>query len=293
MRQSCYRHRRLGPRLCLAATLALLAACASAPPDYTTQVKDPWEKLNRVTYAFNDTLDKAVARPVARQYVRAVPLPTRNGIHNFLSNLGEPVTILNDLLQGRIGQTFKDSARFVVNSTVGVAGWFDVAKHLDLSQHDADLGETLAHWGVPAGPYVVIPFLGPSDLRDGLSLYPNYHANPLTNNMQARYRNAGTLSNAIDTRAGLLDLDSTLDSAFDPYTFVRDAWIQHRRFQLYNGNPPAQFPDYPDLPPDDSDQGAAPAAGTLTAPPAASTHEPAAKPSASSAPSNAPNKNGG
>lgn len=293
MHKSCYRRRRLGPRLCLAAALALLAACASSPPDYTTQVKDPWEKLNRVTYAFNDKLDKAVARPVAKQYVRAVPLPTRNGIHNFLSNLGEPVTILNDLLQGRIGQTFKDSARFVLNSTVGLAGWFDVARHLDLPQHDADLGETLAHWGVPAGPYVVIPFLGPSDLRDGLSLYPDYHANPLTNNMQARYRNAGTLTNAIDTRAGLLDLDSTLDSAFDPYTFVRDAWIQHRRFQLYNGNPPAQFPDYPDLPPDDSGAGSAPAAGTTTTVPAVGTHAATAAPSASSNPSIKPNKNGG
>ncbi|MDE2070268.1 MAG: VacJ family lipoprotein [Gammaproteobacteria bacterium] len=293
MHQSCCRRRRLGPRLCLAAALALLTACASTPPDYTTQVKDPWEKLNRVTYAFNDKLDKAVARPVARQYVRAVPLPTRNGIHNFLSNLGEPVTILNDLLQGRVGQTFKDSARFVVNSTVGLAGWFDVAKHMDLPQHDADLGETLAHWGVPAGPYVVIPFLGPSDLRDGLSLYPDYHANPLTNDMQARYRNAGTLSDAIDTRAGLLDLDSTLDNAFDPYSFMRDAWIQHRRFELYNGNPPAQFPDYPDLPPDDSDQGTAPAAGTVSAPPAAGTQEPTAKPPASPEPSNPTNKNGG
>lgn len=294
MQKTCRRpHGRLPGWLYLAAMLALLAACASTPPDYTTQVKDPWEKLNRITYAFNDKLDKAVARPVAKQYVRAVPLPTRHGIHNFLSNLGEPVTIVNDLLQGQIRQTFRDTTRFLINSTVGLAGWFDVAQHLKLPQHDADLGETLAHWGVPAGPYVVIPLLGPSDLRDGLSLYPDYYANPIKNNMQARYRNAGTITNAIDTRAGLLDLDSTLDNAYDPYAFMRDAWIQHRRFQLYNGNPPAQFPDYPDLPPDDSDDSSAPAASTVITAPAAGTHGPTAAPTASSNPSARTNKNDG
>jgi len=269
-------------RLCLAAVLLLLAACASTPPDYTTQVKDPWEKLNRITYAFNDKVDKAVARPVAKQYVRAVPLPARNGIHNFLSNLGEPVTIVNDLLQGQIRQTFKDTTRFLVNTTVGLVGWFDIAQHLDLPNHNADLGETLAHWGVPAGPYLVIPLLGPSDLRDGLSMYPDYYANPIKNNMQVRYRNAGTFTNAIDTRAGLLDLDSALDSAFDPYAFMRDAWIQNRRFQLYNGNPPPQFPNYPDLPPDNSDDNSAPPAGSMTAPAAATTHAPSPTPNATS-----------
>jgi len=113
----------------------------------------------------------------------------------------------------------------------------------------------------------------PSDLRDGLSLYPDYYANPVKNNQQARYRNAETLTQAIDTRAGLLDLDSTIDSAFDPYTFVRDAWIQHRRFELYNGNPPPQYPSYPDLPPDEADDSLAPATGT-TAPPAANSFTP-------------------
>ena len=296
-------HRRLRGRPfavpCLALVAALLAACASAPPDYTTQIKDPWEKLNRITYAFNDKIDKAVARPVAKQYVRAVPLPARNGIHNFLSNLGEPVTIVNDLLQGRIPQTLKDTTRFLINSTVGLAGWFDVAQHLDLPDHDADLGETLAHWGVPAGPYVVIPLLGPSDLRDGLSMYPDYYANPIKNNMQARYRNADTLTNAIDTRAGLLDLDSTIDSAFDPYTFVRDAWIQHRRFELYNGNPPPQYPTYPDLPPDESEDSMAPAAGSsappaansFTPPPVAGTHAATPAPQATSRASPTANQN--
>ncbi|MGH8279732.1 MAG: MlaA family lipoprotein [Gammaproteobacteria bacterium] len=248
--------------LCTTILATLLTACASAPPAYTTQIKDPWEKMNRVTFKFNMQLDKAVARPVAHQYVRAVPKPARDGIHNVLNNLGEPVTIVSDMLQGNLRQGLKDTTRFIVNSTVGLVGWFDVARHLSLPDHSADLGEVLAHWGVPAGPYLVLPVLGPSDVRDSAALYPAYYANPVKNNMQTRYRNASTVLNGVDTRAGLLDLDSTLDSAFDPYTFMRDAWIQHRRFRLYNGNPPPVFPDY-DLPAD-AGSSAAPASASVT-----------------------------
>ncbi|MGH8398185.1 MAG: MlaA family lipoprotein [Gammaproteobacteria bacterium] len=263
------------PLLCLIG-LVLLGGCATTPPDYTTQTKDPWEKMNRVTFAFNQKFDKAVARPVAKTYVRAVPRQARSGIHNFLNNLETPVTIINDLLQGKFKYTLKDTGRFLVNSTVGLLGWFDVAKHIDLPDHNADFGETLAIYGVPSGPYLVLPFLGPSSVRDAGALYPDYvYANPIKNKMQARYRNADTLMKAMDTRVGLLDLDSTIDSAFDPYTFIRDAWIQHRRFQLYNGNPPMQYPDYPDLPPDDSDDSNAPAAGTSAAPAATSARPPA------------------
>ncbi|MGA9851728.1 MAG: VacJ family lipoprotein [Gammaproteobacteria bacterium] len=270
-----HNRRQLG-FMCLAGLALVLAACASAPPDYTTQTKDPWEKLNRVSFAFNQKLDKAVARPVAKTYVRAVPLQARHGVHNFFSNLGEPVTIINDLLQGQLRATLKDTTRFLVNSTAGLLGWFDVASHLELPAHDADLGETLAHWGVPSGPYLFIPVLGPSSVRDASAMYPDYYANPIKNNMQVRYRNSGAVLNGIDTRAGLLDLDSTIDSAYDPYTFVRDAWIQHRRFQLYNGNPPIQYPDYPDLPPDDSGDSSGPAAGTTAAPAGVSASTPAA-----------------
>jgi len=160
---------------------------------------------------------------------------------------------------------FKDTGRFLVNSTVGLLGWFDVAKHMDLPNHSADFGETLADYGVPSGPYLVIPFWGPSSVRNAGSLYVDYeYADPIQSDMQPRYRNAATLTNAVDTRAGLLDLDSSIDSAFDPYTFVRDAWIQHRRFQLYRGNPPMQYPDYPDLPPDDSSGSSAPSTVTHT-----------------------------
>ncbi|HVC37640.1 MAG TPA: VacJ family lipoprotein [Gammaproteobacteria bacterium] len=251
--------------------LLLLAGCALAPPDYTTQTKDPWEKMNRITFSFNQKFDKAIARPVSKTYVRAMPRQARNGIHNFLNNLGSPVTIINDLLQGQFKYTLKDTGRFLINSTVGLLGWFDVAQHMGLPDHDADFGETLAHVGVASGPYLVIPFLGPSSVRDAGAQYPDYYANPIKNNMQVRYRNAITLVNGIDTRAGLLDLDSTIDSAYDPYSFMRDAWIQHRRFQLYNGNPPMQYPDYPELPPDDSDDNSTPGAVSRAAPAAAST----------------------
>ncbi len=258
------------------AGLTLLAGCASTPPYYTTQTQDPWEKMNRITFAFNQKFDKAIARPLAKTYVRAVPSQARSGIHDFFNNLDEPVTIVNDALQGQIKQTLRDTGRFLINSTFGLLGWFDVARRVGLPDHEVDLGETLAHWGVPSGPYLVIPLLGPSSVRDASAMYPDYYANPVRNNMQTRYRNAGTLLNGIDTRAGLLDLDSTIDSAYDPYTFVRDAWIQHRRYQIYNGNPPMEYPSYPDLPSAGASDSTAPAAASSTAPAAIATTVPPA-----------------
>ena len=237
----------------LAALMAaglILSGCASAPPDSVTQTQDPWEKFNRGVYAFNDKLDKAVARPVAGAYNRAMPAPARSGFHNMLSNLGEPVTMVNDTLQGKLMQALKDTGRFIINSTVGLLGFFDVAQHVGLPDHKEDLGQTLAVWGVPSGPYLVIPVLGPSTVRDAASLYPDYYTNPLKNNMPPRYKNATTIAGMIDTRAGLMDANSSIDSAYDPYAFVRDAYIQHRRYEIYDGNLPASDQDY-ELPPDE------------------------------------------
>jgi phospholipid-binding lipoprotein MlaA len=246
----------------------LLAGCASVPPDSVTQTQDPWEGFNRKIYAFNDALDKNVARPVAHTYVRAVPGPTRNGIHNAITNLDEPVTVVNDALQGRLKQTLQDLGRFLINSTVGLLGWFDVAKHVGLPHHDQDLGQTLAHWGVPSGPYLVIPIIGPSTIRDAGGRVGDTYADPPREDLPPRWRNAELVMDGVDTRVGLLQVDSALDSAYDPYTFMRDAYIQNRRYKIYDGNPPAQDYDY-DLPPDES-TGNAPAAATP--PPTGSTH---------------------
>lgn len=255
----------------------LLAACASAPPEYVTQTRDPWEKFNRVTYAFNDKIDKSIARPVARTYTRAVPAHARSGIHNFIQNLGEPVNIANDILQAEGKQSLRDTGRFLINSTFGLLGFFDVAAHVGLPEHNEDLGQTLARWGVPSGPYLVLPILGPSTVRDAGGRYGDTYLDPAWNAMPARYRNGSYVMEGVDTRAGLMDLNATLDSAYDPYTFMRDAYIQHRRYQIYNGNPPVQYPDYPDVPADDdSADDTAPAAST-TSPPAAATLGPAAR----------------
>lgn len=255
------------------AMLAALVGCASVPPAYTTRVKDPWEKLNRITYAFNDKLDKAVARPVAKAYVRAMPAQARSGIHDVLSNLGEPLTIINDLLQGNLHYAAADSGRFLVNSTLGLVGWFDVAQHFGLPYHDADLGETLAHWRVPPGPYLVLPFLGPSTVRDSIGLFADYSIDPIGNHLAPRYRNDITLLTVIDTRASLLSLDSTIDNAYDPYIFVRDAWIQHRRYDIYNGNPPITYPSYL-TPPSGAPAAVSGAPAAISPPPVATTHAP-------------------
>ena len=285
--------RNLRPRLPIAllAACILLAGCSTVPPESTTQTKDPWEGMNRAIYAFNDKLDKDVARPVATAYVRAVPAPARNRFHDFISNLSEPIVIINDALQGKFKQALQDTGRLVVNTTVGLVGFFDPASSIGLPHHDEDLGQTLAHWGVPSGPYLVLPVLGPSTVRDTGSLYVDVTADPLYDDMAPRYRNAATILNGIDTRAGLMQANATIDSAYDPYTFVRDAYIQNRRYKIYDGNPPMQNTDYDDY--DDSAPAAAsgsapavaaPAAGSKSAAPAAASTTPPAKGDGGSSP---------
>jgi phospholipid-binding lipoprotein MlaA len=215
---------------------ALLAGCAGAGP---VNPQDPWEGMNRKTYAFNDALDAAVLKPVAQGYVKVVPGFAREGVVNFYSNLEDIATSLNNLLQGKVKDGAGDAGRFVVNTVFGVFGLWDVATPMGLEKHYEDFGQTLGWWGVHPGPYLVIPFLGPSTARDA----PAKAVDPAWLYSRAfdtewSYWSYWTLGK-VSTRAGLFQAEGVLEeAALDKYSFIRDAWLQRRRNMVYDGNPP-------------------------------------------------------
>jgi phospholipid-binding lipoprotein MlaA len=222
-------------RVSLAVCLLILCGCATLPPGSKRDPRDPWERLNRTTYKVNDALDKAILRPVARGYRSYTPRFAQTGIRNFLDNLNYPVVMLNDLLQWEIKAFFTDTARLFINTTVGLGGFLDPATAAGIDKNDRELGQTLGKWGVPAGPYVVIPILGASDVRDGLARIGNDFSSP-RQYIKNNYWNYGLWTiDELDTRARLLDLDRLVDSAFDPYAFVRNAYLQNREFRIHGG----------------------------------------------------------
>jgi len=224
--------------------LGLLASgCASLPPGSRPNPADPWERMNRGTHRFNDKIDRAVLKPVATAYRDHVPQAIRTGIDNALDNLGTPTVILNDLLQGKFLDGLQDTARFALNSTLGIGGLLDPASRAGLDRHDEDFGQTLGKWGVPSGPYLVIPLLGPSTARDTPTRYVDARtrADELLDDEVDLFREnayeigVGVLT-AVDTRAALLDLDEMRAEAFDDYAFVRDAWLQRREYAVHDGD---------------------------------------------------------
>jgi phospholipid-binding lipoprotein MlaA len=221
------------PALALA---LLLSACATTGSE---NARDPWEGLNRKTYAFNDALDRAVLKPVAQGYQKVTPAFAQEGVNNFFDNLEDLGTGLNNILQGKPRQGASDLGRLVVNSVLGIFGLWDVATPLGLEKHYEDFGQTLGVWGVPSGPYLVLPLLGPSTARDApaKAVDPSwYYSNALDNN--TLYWSLWTLDK-VRTRANLFKAEGVLDqAALDRYTFIRDAWLQRRRSMVYDGNPP-------------------------------------------------------
>jgi len=212
----------------------LLAGCAT-----TADNKDPWEGFNRGSFAFNDAVDKAVLKPVATGYQKVVPAFAREGVGNFFDNLEDVGTGLNNILQGKPGQGVSDLGRVVVNSIFGIFGLWDIATPLGLEKHYEDFGQTLGVWGVQSGPYLVIPLLGPSTARDGPAkvIDPSWYWPKLLDN-DTVYWSLFALDK-IRTRAGLLQSEGVIDeAALDRYTFIRDAWLQRRRNQVFDGNPP-------------------------------------------------------
>jgi phospholipid-binding lipoprotein MlaA len=270
----------LTPRAAALALLAMflgLAGCATLPsgkPD----PRDRFERVNRSVFAFNTKLDHAILRPAARGYVKVTPRPVRIGISNFMSNLVSPATIVNNFLQGKFKDGASDTARLVINTTVGIGGLFDPATGMGLDRHLGDFGQTLGIWGMHAGPYLVLPFLGPSTVRDAFGLVPDYLLLHEIETVQLFDNNAyiewGLFAvSAVNRRSQLLDTDRLLDSSYDPYAFLRSAYLQRREYLINGGITPPEE-EFPDT---DSDSGDAAPIGS---PPAGPSDLPPAQPDA-------------
>jgi phospholipid-binding lipoprotein MlaA len=222
-------------RLALGVVFAWTSACVTLPPNAPRAPQDPWESWNRGVYRVNDKLDRAIAKPVAKTYVHVVPQTVRTGVSNFLDNLTTPTVMLNDALQGKLKAAANDLGRFLMNTTFGLGGVFDPATSAGLDHNNEDFGQTLGVWGVHPGPFVELPLLGPSDLRDAparlVDAYTNPHA--YIRNQPIKWGLYGVY--LVDARANLLSLDETLKNAYDPYAFVRDAYLQRRAYLVSDG----------------------------------------------------------
>ncbi|MCC6135025.1 MAG: VacJ family lipoprotein [Candidatus Contendobacter sp.] len=221
------------------AAAALLTGCASTT-DLADEDADALESYNRAMFAFNDAVDKAVFKPVAKVYWRVLPEPVTDSVGNFFSNLNDVVVLANDLLQFKLHQAAMDSSRIVFNTTFGLGGLFDVATRMELPKHREDFGQTLGVWGFGAGPYLVLPLLGPSTVRDTFGVAGDFMINPIdwaTDSEAVKWGLWGL--NLINRRASLLRIERALvDEQIDPYSFQRSAYLQMRRNLIYDGNPP-------------------------------------------------------
>ena len=243
------------------ALLGFISGCASIPTNEKRNPRDPWERFNRAIWTFDYGFDRKIFRPVARGYQHVTPAPVRRGVRNFFDNLFYPRTIINQILQGRFREGGSDLGRLLVNTVFGFGGILDPATHMNLDRHDADFGQTFGVWGTPTGPFLMFPFYGPTDLRDGAGAIVDIYATPrpwIGRNNQWYTFWGPWLIEKVDARSQLLSQDSFIDNAYDPYTFVRNAYLQHRDF-LVHGNrteTPEEVPnELPEPTPDGSDNG--------------------------------------
>lgn len=229
--------RRLGLAVLLGCAAAL-AGCASGP---NANPADPLEPFNRSMFEFNDALDRTVVKPVATVYRDVMPKPVRHGVGNFFGNLEDAWSFVNHLLQFKGEGAANSLMRVCVNTVIGIGGVFDVASEMGIERHTEDFGQTLGRWGVGAGPYIVLPVLGPSTLRDTVALPVDVRGDVVAQQDDITLRNSLWALRAVDKRAQLLKAVEVLEEvALDKYTFVRDAHLQRRRNAVYDGNPPEE-----------------------------------------------------
>ncbi len=234
-------HRRLSWLSKLALLLLVTTSLSAAANDVEGVTSDPWEGFNRKIFVFNDYGDRYFLRPIAQGYHYVLPDPVESGISNVFSNASMVITMVNDVLQLKFDELGHDSSRFLINTTLGLLGVFDVASSVGLHHRDEDFGQTLGYYGVPTGPYLVLPFLGSSTVRDGLSRFPDSYVSPVGNIDHVPTRNELYGLNIISSRAGVLNVDQLVSG--DRYVFIRDAYLQHREWLVQDGNVTDDFGD--------------------------------------------------
>ena len=212
---------------------ALLSGCASVPKDSGQNPDDPWETLNRQTFAFNQGLDFILIRPLAKGYQFITPQFLEDGIHNMYRNVGDVRNLANNVLQVKPHAAGVDTARLLMNTIIGVGGFFDVGTKMGLQRNDEDFGQTLGYWGLSSGPYLVLPLLGPSTVRDALGIYPDSYAEPYRYMHDVSARNTVAGMKIIDARANLLSAEKLITG--DKYIFIRNAYLQSREFKVKDG----------------------------------------------------------
>ncbi len=224
------------------ALLLFFHSCTFAEERNPDANLDPWKKINQVTHRFNDTADRYVLKPIAKGYVKIAPRPIRRGISNFFGNLGDVNNGVNKLLQGKPRAGASDFLRLVINTTLGIGGLFDAATGLGFAKHTESFGQTLAVWGVPKGPYVVLPLFGPSTFADALVKPLNPRIDPLRYLYPVDHRNSLFALRVVDERAGLLAAESVIFG--DRYIFLRDAYLQRRNYLVLDGEVEDEFDDF-------------------------------------------------
>lgn len=226
-------------RIGLIAVVVLVSGCATRPPGISANPADPFEPFNRSVSNFNEQVDNAVIKPVATAYVKVLPSMVRTGVSNFFGNLGEVWNFTNSVLQLNPQRSAETFMRLNVNTFFGLGGLLDIATEVGIDRHNEDFGQTLGRWGVPPGPYVVLPILGPSTLRDTAAFPADRFGDAFRYVPNIEVRNYLTTLRLVDLRSGYLRAGQLLDdAALDKYSFTRDAWLQKRRSDVYNGNPP-------------------------------------------------------
>lgn len=221
----------------------LLSGQVLADSSASEETQDPWEGFNRKVFVFNDTLDTYALKPVAKGYRAITPDPVEDGVSRMFSNVGEIVNVVNDLLQGKFRQAGNDTGRFLVNTTIGLVGFFDVADDLGMPKNEGeDFGQTLGVWGVGEGPYLVLPLLGPSTLRDGPAKFVDFLVDPISEIDHVPTRNQILGVGVVSGRADLLKAEELISG--DKYSFIRDVYLQRREYLLNDGQVEDDFGDY-------------------------------------------------